>query len=72
MVKKFAIGAVRLVSMAFRSFGWRACRFHPTCSAYCEESFNRFGGLKAAAMTLWRFLRCQPFSRGGFDPVPEN
>ena len=72
MLKKFILGVVRLVSLVFRALGWRACRFHPTCSAYCEESFNRFGSLKASVMSLGRFLRCQPFSRGGFDPVPEH
>lgn len=47
----------------------RACRFHPSCSAYCAESIRRHGLARGAALAAWRLLRCQPFSRGGFDPV---
>jgi putative membrane protein insertion efficiency factor len=46
-----------------------ACRFVPTCSEYGAEAVRRYGVLKGGLMTAWRVLRCQPFSRGGFDPV---
>jgi hypothetical protein len=49
----------------------RFCRFEPTCSRYGEECFRRFGFFKALALTLWRLLRCQPFCRAGYDPVPD-
>ena len=49
-----------------------ACKFHPSCSCYAKESIQRFGIFKGAVLTLWRILRCQPLSRGGFDPVPEK
>jgi putative membrane protein insertion efficiency factor len=48
------------------------CRFHPTCSSYGEEAILRHGLIKGGLLTSWRILRCQPFSKGGADPVPEQ
>lgn len=48
----------------------RACRFHPTCSEYFREAVLTHGVLRGTRLGVWRLLRCQPFSRGGFDPVP--
>lgn len=48
------------------------CRFHPTCSAYSLEAFQRFGFLKGFYLTLKRILKCHPFHKGGFDPVPDK
>jgi uncharacterized protein len=47
-----------------------ACRFQPTCSEYAMTAVARHGVLCGAALALWRVLRCNPFARGGFDPVP--
>ncbi|TFB23098.1 membrane protein insertion efficiency factor YidD [Filobacillus milosensis] len=47
-----------------------SCRFHPTCSAYGLEAFQRFGFLKGLYLTIKRILKCHPFHSGGFDPVP--
>jgi len=47
-----------------------ACRFHPTCSEYAGEAVAVHGVWRGLGFALWRLLRCQPFSRGGFDPVP--
>jgi hypothetical protein len=48
------------------------CRFYPTCSQYGYESVDRHGVLKGGALSAWRILRCNPFSKGGHDPVPEQ
>jgi len=47
----------------------RSCRFIPTCSDYTLQSIKKHGLLKGMALGLWRFLRCNPFSKGGYDPV---
>lgn len=46
------------------------CRFMPTCSEYATEALRTRGVVIGSALTAWRILRCQPFSKGGFDPVP--
>ncbi|MBE6687761.1 MAG: membrane protein insertion efficiency factor YidD [Ruminococcaceae bacterium] len=46
------------------------CRFTPTCSQYALEAFRKHGALKGLCLTIWRLLRCNPFSKGGYDPVP--
>ncbi|WP_174408413.1 membrane protein insertion efficiency factor YidD [Desulfovibrio psychrotolerans] len=47
-----------------------ACRFVPTCSEYAAQAVLRHGVFKGTALAVWRILRCHPFSRGGYDPVP--
>ncbi|MCL1803873.1 MAG: membrane protein insertion efficiency factor YidD [Eubacteriaceae bacterium] len=46
------------------------CKFIPTCSAYALEAYKKYGFFKGTALTLWRLLRCSPFTKGGYDPVP--
>ena len=50
--------------------GGPTCRFVPICSAYAIEAITKYGALKGSALALWRILRCNPFSKGGYDPVP--
>ena len=48
------------------------CRFTPTCSAYAIEAYTKRGFFIGTILTVWRILRCNPFSKGGYDPVPEK
>jgi len=49
-----------------------SCRYVPTCSEYAIEAIERFGAARGSAVAIWRLLRCHPFVRGGFDPVPNR
>lgn len=46
------------------------CKYHPSCSAYGLEALRTHGAVKGSLLAAWRILRCNPFSRGGYDPVP--
>ena len=46
------------------------CKYIPTCSEYGIEAIEKYGALKGGILTMWRILRCNPFSKGGYDPVP--
>lgn len=45
------------------------CRFYPTCSEYAIESIEKYGAFKGSFMAFKRILRCNPFNKGGYDPV---
>lgn len=49
-----------------------SCRFYPTCSTYAKESFKKHGTIKGLYLSIKRIIRCNPFSKGGIDPVPEE
>ena len=46
------------------------CIYYPTCSVYSYEAYKKYGFFKGTYLTIWRILRCNPFSKGGYDPVP--
>ena len=46
------------------------CIYTPTCSQYGIEAIEKYGVLKGGLLTAWRILRCNPFAKGGYDPVP--
>ncbi len=45
------------------------CKYYPTCSEYTKQAIEKYGVLKGGAKGMWRILRCNPFSKGGYDPV---
>jgi hypothetical protein len=71
-VKRGLLGAIRLYQRHISSARPRRCRYEPTCSRYAVEAIGRFGAVRGAVLAAWRLLRCNPFSHGGFDPVPER
>ena len=48
----------------------RVCKYEPTCSHYAEQAVRRHGVVRGLGMAGWRLLRCNPWSDGGYDPVP--
>lgn len=49
-----------------------SCRFHPSCSQYAIDALRMHGVFVGTGYALWRIMRCQPFSAGGYDPVPPS
>lgn len=72
-MNRLTILLIRGYQLTLGRFMVGRCRFHPTCSEYARECFERFSFFKACGKSAWRILRCQPFSKGYFDPVvPEE
>jgi putative membrane protein insertion efficiency factor len=65
-----ALGALRAYQRWISPLLPRACRFEPSCSEYAREAIETHGLPRGAWLATQRLLRCQPLSRGGYDPVP--
>ncbi len=69
--RSVAVFLIRVYRVCLSPLKPACCRFSPTCSAYAETAFRRFGFWRGLRLTLWRVLRCHPFYRGALhDPVP--
>jgi hypothetical protein len=65
------LSLIRLYQATFsRTLPQDTCRFYPSCSHYGYQAIYKYGVIKGGLMATWRILRCNPFNRGGFDPVP--
>ena len=64
------VGLIRLYRLTLSGWLGGQCRFSPTCSRYAEEAIRTHGATKGALLATRRVLRCNPFGRGGLDPVP--
>jgi len=71
-MKYLFMGVIRLYRLILTPILPPACRFDPTCSEYAEQALELHGVIWGSIMSVWRILRCNPFSRGGDDPVPET
>jgi putative membrane protein insertion efficiency factor len=72
-MKKLCIWLIRFYQKYLSSLKRNpTCRFVPTCSAYAIEAFQKRGFFVGLILTVWRILRCNPFCRGGYDPVPDK
>lgn len=66
------LGAISLYRLTLSGWLGGQCRFSPTCSRYAEEAIRTHGALKGSFLTVGRVFRCNPFGRGGLDPVPRS
>ncbi len=67
---RLLVALIRLYQIALSPLLGAHCRFTPTCSNYAIDAIRKHGALVGTGYTIWRLLRCQPFCRGGYDPVP--
>ena len=63
------IGLVWLYRLSFGALFPTTCKYHPSCSEYAVQALRRHGLVRGSLLAGWRLLRCNPWSRGGFDPV---
>ena len=70
-MKRAVVGALRFYKSRISPQLPPACRYTPTCSEYAIEAIERHGVLRGGLLATRRVLSCNPFSRGGYDPVPE-
>lgn len=69
-MKKLAIKLIELYQKSTENKN-PTCKYHPTCSHYAVDAYQKRNFFVASLLSFWRILRCNPFSKGGFDPVPE-
>ncbi len=71
-VKFLMLKAIKFYKREISPYLRPACRFVPTCSEYAYEAIERFGVFKGSMLAIWRIMRCNPFCKGGYDPVPQK
>jgi putative membrane protein insertion efficiency factor len=67
--RRVLIAPIRLYQRVISPALPRRCKYHPTCSDYAVQAIGSYGILRGSVLAVWRLLRCNPFSHGGYDPV---
>lgn len=70
IVSNFLCGMIRLYQLFISPWLPKSCRYEPTCSHYAIEAIKKYGAVKGSFLSAKRILRCNPFFKGGYDPVP--
>lgn len=71
-MKKILLKLIRFYQTSISVHTSPKCKYFPTCSQYTYEAIEEWGALRGSLMGIWRILRCNPFSKGGYDPVPQK
>ena len=71
MIRRFLIRLIRLYKKYISPGLPPSCKYLPTCSDYAIDAIMKYGAFKGSFMAAWRILRCNPFCKGGYDPVPQ-
>lgn len=69
MIRKVLIRMIRFYQKYISPQLPPSCKYIPSCSEYAVEAIGKYGAIKGTLMAAWRILRCNPFSKGGYDPV---
>ncbi len=69
-MRRIALLLIRLYQKVLSPLLPPSCRFYPSCSQYGYEAFEKYGIFKGGWLTARRILRCNPWTKGGFDPIP--
>ena len=69
VLQRVLISLIEIWQTYFSFVFGQSCRFYPTCSSYAKQAILKKGVLKGVILAIWRILRCNPFSKGGYDPV---
>ena len=69
VLRGLAITPIRLYQRLISPALGQRCKYYPSCSEYAVQAISTFGILRGLVLAVWRLLRCNPFSHGGFDPV---
>ncbi len=69
-MKQTLMSALRLYKRFVSPLLAPSCRYQPTCSEFAHDAIDYHGPIKGSLLAAWRLLRCHPFARGGFDPIP--
>ena len=70
MMKRLLLAMVKFYRVAISPYRPSCCNYTPTCSQYALEAIEKYGALKGGRLAFKRILRCNPFHKGGYDPVP--
>ncbi|MHB1685902.1 MAG: membrane protein insertion efficiency factor YidD [Ignavibacteriaceae bacterium] len=68
-MRKIFVFLIRIYQKIISPLFLPSCRFYPTCSEYAAQAFTKYGVIKGGAKAVWRILRCNPFNKGGYDPL---
>lgn len=71
-MKRILIAVIKFYQKYLSPLKSTKCPYYPTCSQYGLEAVQIHGAVKGGFLALWRIIRCNPFSKGGYDPVPEK
>jgi putative membrane protein insertion efficiency factor len=72
VLRRVVVLPIRAYQLLLSPVVGQRCKYYPSCSEYAAQAVQRYGILRGLVLAGWRLLRCNPWSRGGFDPVEEQ
>lgn len=72
LARRLVTAPIRVYQIVLSPLTGERCKYYPSCSEYAVQAIHRYGILKGLVLGGWRLLRCNPWSRGGYDPVEEQ